>query len=156
MKKIILVAVILLNLNTKIIANEILGFPIIIDGDTIKILNNKIRLHGIDAPEKKQRCTKNKKNYNCGTIATKALSRKISKKLVKCLNQENKDRYNRFIGVCFVENEDLNKWMVKNGHAVAYRRYSKDYVLDEKFAKTNKLGVWSGTFLKPEKWRKFN
>ena len=156
MKKIILVAIILLNLNTKTIANEILGFPIITDGDTIKILNNKIRLHGIDAPEKKQKCTKNKKNYNCGTIATKALSRKISKKLVKCLNQENKDRYNRFIGVCFVENEDLNKWMVRNGYAIAYRRYSKDYILDEEFAKINKLGLWSGTFLRPEKWRKLN
>ena len=148
--------IILLILSSKILANEILGVPNITDGDTIKIFNNRIRLHGIDAPEKKQKCTRNKKNYNCGTIATKALSRKISKKLVKCLNQENKDRYNRFIGVCFVENEDLNKWMVRNGYAIAYRRYSKDYILDEEFAKINKLGLWSGTFLRPEKWRKLN
>ena len=58
--------------------------------------------------------------------------------------------------VCFVENEDLNKWMVSNGYAIAYRRYSKDYILDEEFAKINKLGLWSGTFLRPEKWRKLN
>ena len=156
MKKLILVVIILLNLNEKIIAGEIDGFPIITDGDTIKISNNKIRLHGIDAPEKKQKCTKNKKKYNCGVVATKALTKKIGKKLVKCLTQKNKDRYNRFIGICFVEQEDLNKWMVRNGHAVAYKRYSKDYILDEEFAKTNKLGLWSGTFLKPEKWRKLN
>ncbi len=156
MKKIILILIILLNLNEKIIASEIYGLPVITDGDTIKILNNKIRLHGIDAPEKDQKCYKNKKKYNCGTVATKALIKKINKDAVKCLTQKNKDRYNRFIGVCFVGQENLNKWMVRNGYAVAYKRYSKDYILDEEFAKTNKLGLWSGTFLKPEKWRKLN
>ena len=50
MKKLIFVVIVLLNLNEKIIASEIYGLPIITDGDTIKILNNKIRLHGIDAP----------------------------------------------------------------------------------------------------------
>ena len=138
------------------LSEEIFGLPVITDGDTIKISNNKIRLHGIDAPEKKQKCLKNAKEYNCGVAATKALVKKISKNMVKCQIQKNKDRYNRFIGVCFVEQEDLNKWMVRNGHAVAYRRYSKDYILDEDFAKINKLGLWSGTFLKPEKWRKLN
>jgi len=138
------------------LSEEIFGLSVITDGDTIKISNNKIRLHGIDAPEKKQKCLKNAKEYNCGVAATKALVKKISKNMVKCQIQKNKDRYNRFIGVCFVEQEDLNKWMVRNGHAVAYRRYSKDYILDEDFAKINKLGLWSGTFLKPEKWRKLN
>ena len=46
--------------------------------------------------------------------------------------------------------------MVRNGYAIAYKRYSKDYISDEEFAKTNKLGLWSGIFLKPEKWRKNN
>jgi endonuclease YncB( thermonuclease family) len=156
MKKITLIVIILLNLNEKIIASEIYGLPVITDGDTIKILNNKIRLHGIDAPEKDQKCYKNKKKYNCGTVATKALIKKINKDAVKCLTQKNKDRYNRFIGVCFVGQENLNKWMVRNGHAIAYKRYSKDYILDEVHAKTNKLGLWSGTFLNPEKWRKLN
>jgi endonuclease YncB( thermonuclease family) len=156
MKKITLIAIILLNLSEKIIASEIYGHPVITDGDTIKISNNKIRLHGIDAPEKKQNCTKNAKEYNCGIVATEALINKISKNVVKCLTQKNKDRYNRFIGVCFVDQENLNKWMVRNGYAVAYRRYSKDYILDEDSAKKNKLGLWSGVFLNPEKWRKLN
>ena len=156
MKKITLIIIILLNLNEKIIASEIYGLPVITDGDTIKILNNKIRLHGIDAPEKDQKCYKNKKKYNCGTVATQALIKKINKDAVKCLTQKNKDRYNRFIGICFVGQEDLNKWMVRNGYAIAYKRYSKDYILDEAYAKTNKLGLWSGTFLNPEKWRKLN
>ena len=156
MEKLIFVLIILLNLNAKVFASEIYGLPVVTDGDTIKILNNKIRLHGIDAPEKNQKCIKNKKKYNCGTVATEALIKKISKNTVKCLTQKNKDRYNRSIGVCFVDQKNLNKWMVKNGYAVAYRRYSKDYILDEEFAKKNKLGLWSGTFLKPERWRKLN
>ena len=156
MKKIIFAIIIVSNLNTQVIAGEIFGVPVITDGDTIKILNNKIRLHGIDAPEKNQTCIRNKKIYNCGIVATKTLIKKIGKNKVKCLTQKNKDRYKRFIGVCFVKKDNLNKWMVRNGYAVAYKRYSKDYVLDEEFAKTNNLGLWSGTFLKPEKWRKLN
>jgi len=156
MKLLIFTLVVLLNLNIKIIAAEISGFAVVTDGDTIKISNKKIRLHGIDAPEKKQNCTKNLKEYNCGVVATEALIKKIGKNVVKCLTQKNKDRYNRFIGVCFADQEDLNKWMVRNGYAIAYRRYSKDYILDEDFAETNKLGLWSGAFLKPEKWRKLN
>jgi len=156
MKKSILIIIILLILDTKVIASEIYGFPIITDGDTIKILDNKIRLYGIDAPEKNQICTSNVKKYNCGTVSTEALIKKISRNAVKCLTQKNKDRYNRFIGICFVQQVNLNKWMVRNGYAVAYKRYSKDYILDEEFAKTNKLGLWSGTFVKPEKWRKLN
>mgnify|MGYP006134718301 FL=1 len=156
MKKLILFIIILLNLNTKVITGEIYGSSVVTDGDTIKILHNKIRLHGIDAPERNQKCIKNKKIYNCGVVATEALIKKINKNAVKCLTQKNKDRYNRFIGICFVKQENLNKWMVRNGYAIAYRRYSKDYILDEQFAKINKLGLWSGTFLKPEKWRKLN
>ena len=156
MKILAIILVILLNLNTNVIAREILGFPIITDGDTIKILNNRIRLHGIDAPEKNQKCKIFYKEYNCGTTATNALIQKIKTNIIKCVVQKNKDRYNRLIGVCFLGQEDLNKWMVRNGYAVEYRRYSKDYILDEEFAKKNKLGLWSGTFLKPENWRKLN
>ena len=156
MKLLTFALVILLNLITKTIASEISGFVVVTDGDTIKISNKKIRLHGIDAPEQKQKCIKNAKEYNCGVVATEALTKKISKNVVKCSIKKKKDRYNRFIGICFVEQEDINKWMVRNGYAVAYKRYSKDYNLDEKFAKINKLGLWSGIFLKPEKWRKLN
>ena len=156
MKKLTILIIFLLILNTKIIASEVYGSAIIIDGDTIKILNNSIRLNGIDAPERIQKCTKNSKKYNCGATATLALKKKINQKKVKCLIQKNKDKYNRLIGVCFTKAMNLNKWMVRSGYAIAYRRYSKEYVVDEEFAKKNKLGLWSGTFLKPEKWRKLN
>jgi len=60
MKKLFFFLAILLNLVTQVVASEIYGLPIVTDGDTVKILGNRIRLHGIDAPEKNQKCTKNK------------------------------------------------------------------------------------------------
>ena len=148
--------IILFTLSIKVIAGEILGVPSITDGDTIKILNKRIRLHGIDTPEKKQICFKNSKKYNCGKKATDALTKKIDRKRVICKVQDKLDRFKRYIGVCFVGEINLNKWMVRNGYAVAYRRYSKEYVKDEDYAKKNKLGLWSGKFMHPEKWRKLN
>ena len=141
----------------------ILGKAKIIDGDTIKINKKKIRLFGIDAPEKDQICKKTyisflifnfQKDYKCGERSTLALLKKLKGKKVKCILQENKDRYNRNIGTCYVINLDINKWLVRNGYAVAYKKYSKKYVLDEQFSLENKLGIWRGTFTEPEKWRR--
>jgi len=144
------------SLTFKVVAGEIKGNPIITDGDTIKITNKRIRFYGIDAPENKQLCKKNFKEYKCGIAATDALIKKINKRQVKCVLQDSLDRYKRYIGVCFVEEINLNQWMVRNGYAVAYRKYSKDYIRDENYAKKNKLGIWSGDFINPEKWRKLN
>ena len=148
--------IILFILSFNVVAGEIFGFPKITDGDTIKILNKRIRFHGIDTPEKKQFCVKNSKEYRCGQEATNALKKKIDGKSVTCKVQDRLDRYKRYIGVCFLGGINLNKWMVRNGYAVAYRRYSKDYIGDEDYAKENKLGLWAGDFIYPEKWRKLN
>ena len=150
------VTVFLFFLTFKVVAGEIVGNAIITDGDTIKIIKKRIRLHGIDAPENRQLCKKNSKEYSCGKIATDALTKKINRNQVRCRVQNRLDRYKRYIGVCFVESINLNQWMVRNGHAVAYKKYSKDYIKDENYAKKNKLGLWAGDFVKPEKWRKLN
>ena len=148
--------IILLILSFNVGADEISGVPRITDGDTIKILNKRIRFHGIDTPEKEQNCVKNSKEYRCGQEATNALKKKINGKLVTCKVQDKLDRYKRYIGVCFLGDIDLNKWMVRNGYAISYRRYSTKYNNDEIYAKINKLGIWSGSFIQPEKWRKLN
>ena len=141
----------------------IYGKAQVIDGDTIKINDKKIRLFGIDAPEKKQICQKIymsflifnfQKEYKCGEKSILALSKKLKDKKIKCILEEKKDKYKRNIGTCYLKNQDINKWLVKNGYALAYKRYSKKYVLDEQYAKKNKLGVWRGTFIEPEKWRR--
>ena len=145
-------------------ASEIVGFPKVVDGDTIHIKSYKIRLEGIDAPEMKQKCKKPylqimfftfQKDYNCGQVSKKKLFQKIGNKPVKCILL-GKDRYKRYLAKCFKGTVNLNRWMVRNGYAIAYRKYSKKYVPDENFAKEEKLGLWRGTFIKPEKWRKLN
>ena len=153
------------SLTTLSISNEknISGKAEVIDGDTIKINKIKIRLFGIDAPEKKQICKKIyisflifnfQKDYKCGEKSTLALLKKLKDKEVKCIIEKNKDRYNRNIGICYIKNQDINSWLVKNGYAIAYTRYSKKYELDEQYAKENKLGIWRGAFVEPEKWRR--
>ena len=128
----------------------------IIDGDTIHIGKIKYRLYGIDAPEIKQMCKINNKNYLCGVEATKFLQSLIKDdESVSCVNKTI-DRYKRIVAVCYYLNEDLGKLMVKNGWAIAYRKYSKDYIDEENYAKENKLGIWKGQFIKPYKWRKKN
>ena len=147
---------ILLILSLNVGADEISGVPRITDGDTIKILNKRIRFHGIDTPEKNQICLKNFREYKCGEKATMALIKKIDGKRIVCKVQDRLDKYKRYIGVCFIKGVNLNRWMVRNGYAVAYRRYSKDYIEDENYAKKNKIGLWEGNFIHPEKWRKLN
>ena len=145
-------------------ASEIIGFPKVVDGDSIHIKSYKIRLEGIDAPEMKQECKKPylqimfftfQKNYYCGQLSKKKLVKKIGNKSVKCILL-GKDRYKRYLAKCFKGTINLNRWMVRNGYAIAYRKYSKIYIPDENFAKEEKLGLWGGTFIKPEKWRKLN
>jgi endonuclease YncB( thermonuclease family) len=155
-KKIFLNLFFLFLFNTVLAANEIKGLANIIDGDTLHIAQNKIRLNGIDAPEKKQLCAKSGNFYDCGLESMNALIKEVSNNPVICKTEKNKDRYGRFLGTCYIDQLNLNKWMVRNGHAIAYRKYSKDYIEDEQYAEKNKLGLWSGYFLDPEKWRKLN
>jgi endonuclease YncB( thermonuclease family) len=133
----------------------------VIDGDTIKINGENIRLHGIDAPEMKQICQNENNNpYACGVVAKEALYNSISKwkKKVYCYYSE-RDRYKRIIGKCYLganSSNSLNKWMVSRGHAVAYTRYSNDYIEAQNQAKGFSLGIWRGKFDLPEEWRRKN
>ncbi len=134
-------------------ADEIVGQASVIDGDTIEIHGQRIRFHGIDAPESSQLCEQDGREYRCGQKASLALADKIGRAIVRCEKRAT-DRYKRVIGVCFSSNENLNRWMVRSGWAVAYRRYSKDYVRDEDFAREGKVGIWSGAFEMPFNWRR--
>ena len=134
-------------------SKTIFGKARIIDGDTIHIKSNKIRLHGIDAPETKQTCKIDNQNWYCGKQSTKELKNLINNQKVEC-NVNDVDRYNRYVAICFVNEININQWMVKNGWAIAYRYYSEDYVLEEKYANDKKLGIWKSEFIEPYAYRK--
>ena len=103
---------------------------LVIDGDTIILNKKKIRFSGIDAPEsffrgKKQTCKLETQKIFCGEISKKKLTQKIDNQIVKCFIEKNNDRYNRILAECFVNNESLSVYMVKNGYAFDYVKYSK-------------------------------
>ena len=132
----------------------ITGQASVIDGDTIDIRGTRIRLHGIDAPESRQSCRDNRgATYRCGQRAAMALSGKIRRQTMSCQRTDT-DRYGRTVAVCWLKAENVNAWMVREGWAIAYRRFSNDYVLHEDAAKRAKRGVWSGKFMTPEGWRR--
>ena len=140
------------------------GIAKVIDGDTILINKKKIRLYGIDAPEQYQKCQKIwltisfisfNKDYFCGEISTNKLKKKINNQFMSC-KWKNKDRYKRFIAECFKGKTNINRWMVRNGYAIVYKKYSKKYLAAENLAKNEKLGLWVGSFEMPWEWRKEN
>ena len=141
---------------------SISGYAKVTDGDTLKINTFKIRLNGIDAPEKKQQCEKPYlsififtfyEEYSCGLISTEALTKKINNQKIKCKILDI-DYFKRFIGECYERNTNLNSWLVLNGYAVAFRKYSKKYVSDEILAKQESKGLWQGKFDMPCDYRK--
>ena len=145
------ILVILLTISTAFA--DITGKPRVVDGDTIIIRKTRIRLHGIDAPEYKQKCNFGDRVYSCGKVAKDILIQSIGTKRVTCKG-DKKDRYGRLIAVCFAGPHDLNAKMVRQGWALAYRRYSTDYVDDENDAKVARKGLWRGSFEPPWEWRR--
>lgn len=125
----------------------------VVDGDTVEIHGVRIRLHGIDAPESRQLCTRpTGERWRCGQQASLALSDQIGRSTVSCAPRDT-DRYGRTVAVCISRGVDLNGWLVIQGWAVAYLRYSRDYVRAEDQARTGRRGVWSGQFDMPWEWR---
>ena len=127
----------------------------IVDGDTIHLNGKKIRFSGIDAPELKQSCIKNDVIYTCGITAKEILIDKISNNKVECIS-EGEDQYKRTLAECFINEESLSSYLVRSGYAFAYRKYSKKFIPDEDYAKTNQIGMWSMKFDYPWGYRKKN
>ena len=153
MRKILFIFLFLLLITTNLYAEE--KTLNVIDGDTIKINNIKYRFSGIDTPEINQTCKKDEEIIYCGIIAKNKLIEKIGSHIPNCI-AESTDRYKRIIAECFVNNKSLSKYLVRNGYAFAYRKYSKKFILDEDFAKKNKLGLWQMEFQYPWEYRKTN
>ena len=127
----------------------------VVDGDTIYLNGEKIRFTGIDTPELKQTCIKDGVINPCGVIAKEILIKKINDNKVECISN-GKDQYKRTLAECFVNGESLSSYLVRSGYGFAYRKYSKKFILDEDYAKANKIGMWSMKFDYPWDYRKYN
>lgn len=151
--KLFISSCIFLSLVTLSHSESISGRADIIDGDTLNILGIPLRLAGIDAPEGLQSCKDQTGTpWDCGKAATRALAGKTGSKTVTC-EIEEKDQFGRHLAECFIDGESLNVWMVREGWALAFLKYSDKYLPDQAAAEAAKAGVWRGSFDLPWEWR---
>jgi endonuclease YncB( thermonuclease family) len=122
------------------------------DGDSLMVGNKEVRLFGVDAPELSQSCQRDGQGWACGSAAKDLLDSLVRGKTVYC-SPTGLDQFHRVLARCAAGTTDLNRAMVANGYAVAFRRYSSDYVSAEDSAKANRRGLWSSKFTMPSDYR---
>ncbi len=120
------------------------GPALIVDGDTIMIAGQHIRLEGIDAPEMAQACfTASGASWPCGREAAKVLGALTIGRDFAC-DSRGTDKYGRMLAICYAGGLDLNAEMVRTGYAWAFVKYSQEYANTEATARAAKAGVWQG------------
>jgi endonuclease YncB( thermonuclease family) len=132
---------------------DLIGRASVIDGDTIEIHGQRIRIWGIDAPESRQLCHVQGNPWRCGQRAALALSDWIGHQTVACAERD-RDRYGRVVATCSVAGEGVAVWLVRHGWALDWPRYSKGaYAGPQREAAAARAGIWQGDFEKPWEWR---
>ncbi len=134
-------------------AAEITGHAKVVDGDSLEIGADRVRLFGIDAPEGRQDCRRNGQPWRCGEDAATKLRSLVQGATLRCTPRDT-DEYGRSVSVCKNGTTDINAEMVRAGLALAYRRYSSDYVDEENDARNAKRGLWAGEFTAPWDYRR--
>jgi len=123
--------------------SQLNGVATVIDGDTIEIAGERVRLEGIDAPEIDQTCKNNSKvPWPAGKVAAKYLQRLLRSGIVSC-RASGRDSYGRMLGRCSVNGRDVNAEMIREGMAWAFRKYSKAYLDEEHLARRAGDGLWA-------------
>lgn len=144
-----LVALLVAKLNGPEPVEALAGKAHVIDGDTISISGNHIRLKGIDAPELPQNCEAEAVKIPCGRISRQALVGLIGGSEVRC-DRYGYDKYNRSLATCYVGGNNLNRAMIETGQAIAYGEYHDAEIQARKVRK----GLWATTFETPQVWRR--
>jgi endonuclease YncB( thermonuclease family) len=134
---------------------SVVGPATVIDGDTLRIGRREIRLWGVDAPELEQVCQgPTGTNVSCGLVARRALAAHVNVKPVTC-SVTGTDRYERLVARCKVDDSDIGATLVRKGLAVRYARYAgPTYMIEERAARRERLGIWAGAFTDPAEWRR--
>ncbi len=139
-----------------LLASEVplMGVVSVVDGDTLSMGKERIRMHGIDAPESSQTCLRAGRPWRCGQAAALALSDRIGRQIVRC-ELVDRDRWGRAVATCFVGADSLNQWLVQEGWALDWPRYSRGkYAEEQRRAEEARLGIWTSEFQAPWDWRR--
>jgi endonuclease YncB( thermonuclease family) len=125
------------------------GTFVVVDGDSLRQGDMRLRLKGIDAPELGQDCQRDGVAWACGRQARDALAALVARPPGLSCRGAGQDRYGRLLVRCTNGDLDIGHAMVKTGMAVAYG----DYEAEETVAKAGQTGIWSGVFETPKHWR---
>ncbi len=146
-------------LSTPAVADTLTGHPVVTDGDTFRFKGGlKIRLFGVDTPEKNQKCEWKNACYPCGRDAADFVRALVGKNEMTCALTGDKT-YDRFVAVCSVGKKDVGEAIIAAGWGLPYRRFLKghpleaSYVAAEKGAQSQKRGLNRGRFIPPADWR---
>lgn len=135
-------------------APAVIGRASVVDGDTLEIQGERIRLWGVDAPESRQVCKRPSGEYRCGQTAANQLDQWIAGRTVTCV-EDSRDRYRRMVARCEAGGEDIGGWLVRQGYAVRYPEYAGSAYLGQEFAaRRDRAGIWAGAFDYPWDWRR--
>jgi endonuclease YncB( thermonuclease family) len=93
---------------------DVAGTASVIDGDTLVVAGERVRLQGIDAPELHQTCTAYGQEWACGRTSAEWLKEHLNGRQIECVGHA-RDRYRRLLAVCYVGGEDLNERIVREG-----------------------------------------
>ncbi len=149
----VLMAVVALQFATPVIAGHVAGRAGVIDGDTIEIRSQRIRISGVDAPEAGQVCySPSGRRWRCGQRAAHMLADHLGAGPVSC-RTEGQDRYWRWLARCTAHGRDLGEWLVRNGWAVPYFDRNHAYAEAQRAARASRSGLWAGRFILPKDWR---
>jgi endonuclease YncB( thermonuclease family) len=145
--------VLLLVMSSVAVPGELAGQASVIDGDTLEIRGERIRLWGIDTPESSQLCRADGQVYRCGAKAANDLDAFIAGRPVSCAPL-SQDRYGRAVASCSVNGIDLGEWLVRKGLALDWPLYSKGrYAAVQREADRAGRGVWAGSYVAPRLYR---
>lgn len=128
---------------------DLAGRASVIDGDSLRLGAAEIRMRDIDAPEGPQTCTRGGREWDCGEQAREALRAMIGGQQVTCRSTE-RDKHGRYLAYCTAGGVDLNRAMVERGMALAFGGYREE----ERAARADRRGLWSGEFQRPQDWRR--
>jgi endonuclease YncB( thermonuclease family) len=129
----------------------------IVDGDTLMIGQDRLRLEGVDAPESSQLCMLQNRPYRCGQHVANALKNMIGRGRVRCVYRDwdpgrLAQQADRAVVRCEYGGVDLGDWLVSRGLAVPY--YTSQYRSVGMRACERNLGLWAGAFTRPASYRR--